>query len=287
MNERTVEQLQEILPKDVANQFFDLLKSNIPRTKSSMAVVILKMFAPINEQQSHIHTFLLKKMRKNDTLFHINEDGYIGILLTQSGEREASAFLRRLLEQSKDEQFEKHGVIAHVTEVRNQEANFVQIIDEAVRYLREASILGHIEVNAAYKQPPKELVKVSVIENNSVFREVLRAEVEKLQLQHFTLETQVFEDGQSFLQSTFYHSAHTHLVIMNDLLPRKNGIAVLHELRNMPNEKKFIVYMMTSRLSEKDMINAYKSGVDQYLVKPFNLRLFEAQIERAFERLWL
>lgn len=286
MNQRTIQELHDILPQDVTVRFFDLLKSNIQRTKASMSIVVIKMLATDVEERLNVHHFLLSKIRKNDTLFHMNEKGYIGILLTQSGEREAIAFLRRLFEQSQHEKAGTRGVIAHITEIRHLEAELVNVLDEAVAYLQTTEEPWHIQLNTMYKQPVKELVKVSVIESNPIFRDVLHAEVERLQLTNFTLETRIFEDGYDFLQSDFYVSAHTHLVIVNDLLPRKNGVAVLHQLRSMPNEKKFIIYMMTSRFSENDMISAYKAGVDQYLVKPFNLRLFEAQIERSFERLW-
>ena len=73
---------------------------------------------------------------------------------------------------------------------------------------------------------------------------------------------------------------------MSDVLPRKNGLDVLHELRDMPSEEKFTVLMMTRRNSEEDMIYAYESGTDGYLVKPFNIRLFEAQVKRILSRVW-
>ncbi len=72
---------------------------------------------------------------------------------------------------------------------------------------------------------------------------------------------------------------------MNDILPRKNGLNVLHTLRQMANQKKFIIYMMTNRKSQGDMIYAYESGVDEYLIKPFDLNLFQAQLKRTFARL--
>lgn len=74
---------------------------------------------------------------------------------------------------------------------------------------------------------------------------------------------------------------------MNDILPRKNGLEVLHMVKQLPNEQRFITYMMTKKKSEEDMLYAYEIGVDEYLIKPFNIRLFEAQIRRTFERLWL
>ena len=74
---------------------------------------------------------------------------------------------------------------------------------------------------------------------------------------------------------------------MNDILPLKNGLEILHTLRKMPNEKKFVIYMMSERNSENAILNAYESGVDEYIVKPFNLRLLEAKIKRTFARLWI
>ena len=52
------------------------------------------------------------------------------------------------------------------------------------------------------------------------------------------------------MQSDDYKSGHMHLILMNDILPLKNGLEILHILRHMPNEKKFIIYMMSERNSE-------------------------------------
>ena len=89
------------------------------------------------------------------------------------------------------------------------------------------------------------------------------------------------------MQSDQYKSGHLHLVLMNDILPLQNGLEILYKLRQMPNEKKFIIYMMSERNSENAMMNAYEGGVDEYIVKPFNLRLLESKIKRTFARLWL
>ena len=99
-------------------------------------------------------------------------------------------------------------------------------------------------------------------------------------------EIRTFVDGEDFLSSDFYQSPHNHIVIMNDVLPRKTGLDILASLRSMPNDKKFVIYMMTNRNAESAMIDAYEKGVDYYLVKPFNLKLFSAQLKRMFESLW-
>lgn len=93
-------------------------------------------------------------------------------------------------------------------------------------------------------------------------------------------------DSQDFLSSDFYQSPQNHIVIMNDVLPRKTGFDILASLRSMPNDKKFVIYMMTNRNAKSAMINAYEKEVDYYLVKPFKLKLFSAQPKRMLESLW-
>lgn len=282
MNNQLLKQFKEILTLDVTSRLFNLLKANIARTKSSISVLLIETLTA-NETLPH---FLSQEIRQNDTLFMVEHEGFIGVLLTQSGEQEATAFLRRIFERYKE--YDEGAMIhAHITDIRTSDVSLDAVIDAAVAKLKKQREPWFIYSNNAYQQPTQETVKVSVIEENPIFRQVLYAELERLQLKHFSLEIAVFADGYEFLQSDFYVSSHLHLVIVNDILPRKNGMAVVHHLRHMPNQRKFIIYMMTSRMSEMDMISAYKSGVDEYLVKPFNLRLFEAQIERTFERLWL
>lgn len=60
-----------------------------------MCVAIIKIIESNAQQLAEMEAFLLSEIRKNDVLFHMQE-GYVGILLTQSGERETFVFLHRL-----------------------------------------------------------------------------------------------------------------------------------------------------------------------------------------------
>lgn len=138
-----------------------------------------------------------------------------------------------------------------------------------------------------YRQPKLEKVKISIIEDDGLMRNIIATTIRKMPTPDYMKEVALFTDGDAFLQSDFYYSAHKHIVIMNDVLPKKTGLDVLHSIREMANERKFIIYMMTNRNAEEAMIDAYEKGVDVYLIKPFNLRLFEAQLQRTFRSLWL
>ncbi|WP_052759693.1 response regulator [Paenibacillus sp. DMB20] len=278
---------------------YHFLKANVVRSRTPFSVVLLSIRYPERyeeEQQSRTAEQILKllrtRLRQTDVLFTLHSSLEWGIILSQSGEEEAAAFLQRLYEEVNTAVPAYDGtvrsLVASVTEVRNSDVPWDDLLTEARQALRQAmkSNAGQIEFVPVAKQITVERVKVSILEDRDIFRDVLQASLSNVTMDNVQLVTRAFEDGLEFLESDWYYSSHTHIIIMNDILPRKNGLEVLHTLRKMPNNGKFIVFMMTKRNSEEDMIYAYENGVDQYVVKPFNLRLFEAQIKRVLARLW-
>lgn len=111
--------------------------------------------------------------------------------------------------------------------------------------------------------------------------------MERVTGDQFHLKMNAFTDGATFLESNWYQSGETHIIILNDTLKKKNGMEVLHKLRNMPNNKKYIIIMLSKRRTEQDMLYSYEQGVDEYILKPFNVRLLEAKIKRLLRRLRL
>lgn len=287
----------DILKESDVLPLFDVLKASIIRSHMELTVIFLKatvsnsqknsMIEDLEEQIAH---FLVSEVRNTDMLFKLEGSLRWGILLTQNGEEEGKAFLNRIFQLVKSEDspfkidlaFTLQGIIA---EVKNDQVMFEDLLDKQFDVFSQLSEPWEIEKVTSFKEQPIERVKVSILEENVIFGEVLELTVQKMVVDHFQLETKIFSDGHEFLQSDWYLSGHTHIVIMNDILPRKNGLNVLHTLRQMANQKKFIIYMMTNRKSQGDMIYAYESGVDEYLIKPFDLNLFQAQLKRTFARL--
>ncbi|WP_233732152.1 response regulator [Lysinibacillus sp. YS11] len=212
----------------------------------------------------------------------------MGHLLLQSSEVEARAFLKRIFAILKAERkFQQIALKASITEIRNNNVIFEELLNKNKQMLSgDEQLTWSIAEVKDYCEQPTELVKVSIIEQNAIFRQVLESTLKQINIPYFSLDVKVYEDGYSFLQSDDYKSGHMHLILMNDILPLKNGLEILHILRHMPNEKKFIIYMMSERNSEGAALNAYEGGVDEYIVKPFNLRLLEAKIKRTFARFW-
>lgn len=281
-------------------QFFNALRAHVVRSRTTITVVFLGLYNAnefdidtLPEAEEIISDYLVNATRKSDFVFKFSGQSQWFIILTQTGEREAAAFLRRLFMSIKNNgipSLENHEPLfsASVAEIGNDEGTFEELIADGISVLAESLSKGpaQIEYISTYKKRPLEKIRVSILEENPIFRNVLYRAIVNLDLDHFETEIKEFRDGYDFLESGWYLSSHTHLIIMNDILPRQSGLDVLHKLRMMPNNQKFIIFMMTKGSTEEDMIYAFESGADNYFVKPFNLRLLEVEIKRTFERLW-
>lgn len=274
---------------DQIKDFFNVLKANVVRSRTTITAVFLSAsFKRLGFQQEDLTSYLGSKIRKTDFLFELKEPHKWCIILSQSGEEEAQAFLNRL--------FADTNIVSSLTlsatiiEIGNNRVEFEELLEVGNRAIDEVISTGspfEVTYISQFKEKDIEKIKVSILEENEIFRNVLSSSMENMNVDMFELEIKAFSNGYDFLESNWYRSSHTHIIIMNDILPRKNGLEVLHMVKQLPNEQRFITYMMTKKKSEEDMLYAYEIGVDEYLIKPFNIRLFEAQIRRTFERLWL
>jgi len=260
---------------------YELLKANVVRGRRTMSLVLIRVDG--GQQNDRLCVRLVQSVRRTDVVFAPGREGECGLLLPQSGKEEASAFLRRF---AGEYDGGTAGIRAAVLEIRHPDPSFEQALELGRTGLVQTEESEWIRFVESGLGRPAETVKVSVLDPDPLFREALSMSIGSLHVPSVTLEVRTFGDGLELLESGWTASWHPHLVILNDVLPKQNGLDVLHALRKMPNEQKFTVLMMTRRNSEEDMIYAYESGADEYLIKPFPLRLFEAQVGRLLARLW-
>ena len=284
-----------MLNEQEVKRYFDIWRETINRSRLPITTIILKLVTTAEELgeqyrniQIQVSDFLQSKIRKTDLLFQLDDGEHWGILLLQNSGIEAKAFLDRIFSTLREKPASMMELKAVVTEIRNNTAEFEAIMNKSKLRLVDSEQFSWsiFEIND-YCVQPNEVVKVSIIEQNEIFRYVLETTLNQLDLPYFTFELTTYEDGYQFLESDHYKSGHMHFILMNDILPRKNGFEILHHLRKMPNAKKFVIYMMSERNYEGAMLQAYEGGVDEYIVKPFNLRLLDAKIKRTFARFWL
>ncbi|MFT0139711.1 response regulator [Alcanivoracaceae bacterium MT1] len=138
-----------------------------------------------------------------------------------------------------------------------------------------------------YKKREIETIKVSILEDDELMQDLLKNVMERTAGEYFRADVMLVQDRDSILNSNWNHSSDTHVVMVNDVLKKRNGLEILHTLRRMPNHKKYIIIMLTKRRSEEDMLYVFEQGADEYIRKPFDIRLIEAKIKSLLRRLRL
>ncbi len=102
------------------------------------------------------------------------------------------------------------------------------------------------------------------------------------------------KDGEEALEYIFgtgrYEKRDTTVkprVILLDLkLPKVDGIEVLRKIRSDDTTKNIPVVVLTSSKEERDLVEAYKLGVNSYIVKPVQFENF-IKIVKDLEMYWL
>src|SRR5947209_8771608 len=74
------------------------------------------------------------------------------------------------------------------------------------------------------------------------------------------------------------------LVLLDLLLPRRDGLDVLAEVRKV--RPTLPVIILTARGTEDDRVRGLKMGADDYVVKPFSARELLARVEAVLRRSW-
>ena len=74
------------------------------------------------------------------------------------------------------------------------------------------------------------------------------------------------------------------LVILDIMLPRKDGLAMLQELRADPRTADLPVVLLTAKTQGADQLTGFQSGADEYITKPFSPAVLINTIEAVFRR---
>src|SRR5579864_1167995 len=119
--------------------------------------------------------------------------------------------------------------------------------------------------------------RILVVEDESHIAEGLRFNLEAAGHQ-----VEIAQDGEDALERMLAKNQSYDLVLLDVMLPGKDGFAVAHELRQ---KQKFApILMLTARGRPEDVLKGFESGADDYLPKPFNLDILVARVGGLLRR---
>ncbi len=120
-------------------------------------------------------------------------------------------------------------------------------------------------------------MKILLVEDNAKLRASLK---EGLEQEGYTIDA--LFDGLSAERRIEMHGADYDAVILDVMLPGKDGLAVCKHVR----EKNIVVpiLMLTARDTTSDKIRGLDAGADDYLIKPFSFEELLARIRALLRR---
>lgn len=75
------------------------------------------------------------------------------------------------------------------------------------------------------------------------------------------------------------------LIILDIMMPGKNGIEVCNILRMMPNFKETLIIFLSAMSDETTEIKGLETGADDYLTKPISPKVLLSKVNALFRRL--
>ena len=104
----------------------------------------------------------------------------------------------------------------------------------------------------------------------------------KFNLEAEGYRTKVVGDGETALDLLLKQRSEFDLLVLDVMLPGKDGFAVASELRKASNYIPLL--MLTARGRPEDVLKGFASGADDYLPKPFDLAILLARIRSLLRR---
>ena len=118
-------------------------------------------------------------------------------------------------------------------------------------------------------------LKVLVVDDESRMRKLVRDFLVKSNFD--VLEA---GDGEEALD-IFYKEKEIALIILDVMMPKMDGWQVCREIRV---NSKVPIIMLTARGDERDELQGFQLGVDEYISKPFSPRILVARVEAILRR---
>lgn len=117
---------------------------------------------------------------------------------------------------------------------------------------------------------------IFVVEDDHKLRRTLEDFLTANQYQVLTAQ-----DGQEALDLYFANNHRIDLILLDGMLPKVDGYDVLKSIREYSDVP---IIMLTARESEEDQLEGLENGADNYITKPFLLRVLKAHIEALLKR---
>lgn len=116
-------------------------------------------------------------------------------------------------------------------------------------------------------------MRILIAEDDATSRTILQAVLKK-----GGYEVVAQSDGLEALEA-FKQSDAPDLAILDLIMPKLDGLAVVREVRRIPTSRPPYIIILSTKAETTDVVAGLEAGADDYLVKPFDAAELRARIE--------
>ena len=90
------------------------------------------------------------------------------------------------------------------------------------------------------------------------------------------------KDGEEAIDKA--KAFHPELIVLDIMMPKKNGIEVCNILRMQPSFGETLIIFLTALSDEKNQIHGLETGADDYVSKPISPKVLVSRVNALFRR---
>ncbi|WP_262674895.1 diguanylate cyclase [Paenibacillus sp. J5C2022] len=309
-NKRRLEQLLFIdeltgaYNRKYMHDLFNKLFTEMKRTGEvfSLAVLDLDHFKSVNDTYGHLIgdevlrgfvSYLKTKLRSTDSIIRYGGEEFV-IVMPRLEVGHAKQLLTEFIEGFSKVDFRSQDTVFHcsfsggvtlVDDPGNSSHAWIEAADAALYQAKAAGrrrIVATTDSNSF--EPVKRKLHIVIVDDDHMIRKLLSDELGEDFHDRLEPVLHAFSSGEQFFREMDLSDSAPYLVILDVMMPQMDGFSVLRRIRNLPNEEKFTVVMLTGRKSEQDTVQALQLGADDYVTKPFRIGELKARLKRLVNR---
>jgi len=120
-------------------------------------------------------------------------------------------------------------------------------------------------------------MNVLVVDDSRYMRNIVKSYFSELNLPCLYTEASNGADAMKELMAQKFD-----LVLLDWNMPNMSGISFLKKVRQIPQYRELPIIMVTSEAAKANVIEAFKSGITDYILKPIDGYVFREKISEIF-----
>lgn len=124
-------------------------------------------------------------------------------------------------------------------------------------------------------------IKVMVVDDSSTMRRIII----NVLIQIGIPEENIFDAKDGIDALGKLKSKNIDLILTDWNMPKMNGLQLVQNLRRLPKYQKTPILMITTEGGKSEVVEALKSGINNYIVKPFSQEVLKNKLQTMIKKL--